>query len=276
LPGGFSCKFKSTSETGIAAASGLSHPENYLDYVMAYPGATRIELPILQELLATGGVEDVRFLYPRLVGYFPQLGEAEVRALGNGHRTEWRRLVQRAGRSLDEKREIERLRGRWTITALGRRRAAEEATQFSPSENGLGETARTDAISHVDAQKMLCDIGRVLGYHAQMEFEYYDVVWRTNEKSPRLSHVFEVQHKGNIDAALAKLKRAYDGQRSKPFLIVDSERDTNRALKSLSIARTGAFHEIGRVTAILSFEQIRSLHRALTSVEELLATIFER
>jgi hypothetical protein len=43
----------------------------------------------------------------------------------------------------------------------------------------------------------------------------------------------------------------------------------------MSIARTGAFHEIGRVTAILSFEQIRSLHRALTSVEELLATIFE-
>jgi hypothetical protein len=122
---------------------------------------------------------------------------------------------------------------------------------------------------------MLCDIGRVLGYHAQAEFEYYDVVWRTDEKSPRLSHVFEVQHKGNIDAALAKLKRAHDAQRTKPFLVIASERDNNRAIKSMSIARTGAFHEIGRVTMILSFEQIRKLHRALTSVEELLATIFE-
>ncbi len=242
---------------------------------MAYPGVTRIELPILQELLATGGIEDVRFLYSRLTGYFPQISETEARALGNGHRAEWRRLVQRAGRALDEKREIERRQGRWTITAAGRRRAADEATDFAPSEQSANEAIHADAITHVGAQQMLCDIGRVLGYHTQMEFEYYDVVWRTNEKSPRLSHVFEVQRKGNIDAALAKLKRAYDAQRSKPFLIVASERDTNRAQKSLSIARTGAFHEIGRVTAILSFEQIRKLHRALTSVEELLANIFE-
>ncbi|MBC7910570.1 MAG: hypothetical protein H7Y30_08725 [Pyrinomonadaceae bacterium] len=242
---------------------------------MAYPGVTRIELPILQELLATGGIEDVRFLYSRLTGYFPQISEAEARALGNGHRAEWRRLVQRAGRALDEKREIERRQGRWSITAVGRRRAADEATDFAPSEQSANGAIQTDAITHVGAQQMLCDIGRVLGYHAQMEFEYYDVVWRTNEKSPRLSHVFEVQHKGNIDAALAKLKRAYDAQRTRPFLIVASERDTNRAQKSLSIARTGAFHEIGRVTVILSFEQIRRLHRALTSVEELLANIFE-
>ncbi len=122
---------------------------------------------------------------------------------------------------------------------------------------------------------MLLDIGRALGYRAQCEFEYYDVVWRENETSPRLSHVFEVQHKGNIDAALAKLKRAYDAQRSKPFLIVSSERDTNRAEKGLSPARTGAFHEIGGVTQILSFEQVGKLHRALTSVEELLAEILE-
>ena len=53
---------------------------------MAYPGVARIELPILQELVATGGVEDVQFLYNRLAGYFPQLDETETRALGNGHR----------------------------------------------------------------------------------------------------------------------------------------------------------------------------------------------
>jgi hypothetical protein len=242
---------------------------------VAYPGTTRIELPILQELIATGGNEDVRFLYARLAGYFPQLGEADVRATGNGHRAEWRRLVQRAGRALDEKRQVERRRGRWVITAAGRRRAEEEETNFVPADIGTGAEARVDVISHTDAQRMLCDIGRVLGYHAQAEFEYYDVVWRESEKSPRLSHVFEVQHKGNIDAELAKLKRAHDAQRTKPFLVIASERDNNRAIRSMSIARTGAFHEIGRVTTILSFEQIRRLHRALTSVEELLANIFE-
>ena len=241
---------------------------------MAYPGVARIELPILQELAATGGVEDVRFLYNRLAGYFPQLDEADVRALTNGHHAQWRRLVQRAGRSLADQRQIERRRGRWTITAAGRKRVADEGQTFSLTE--AHESARPEALTHGDIQQMLLDVGRVLGYHAQSEFDYYDVVWRESESSPRLSHVFEVQHKGNIDAALAKLKRAYEAQRSKPFLVVASERDTNRANKNMSQARTGAFHEIGRATVILSFEQLNRLHRALTSVEDLLKDIFER
>ncbi|MCA1616725.1 MAG: hypothetical protein LC800_22060 [Acidobacteria bacterium] len=102
------------------------------------------------------------------------------------------------------------------------------------------------------------------------------MVWRDDAQSPRLSHIFEVQRKGNVDAALAKLKRAYESQRSKPFLVVSSERDTNRAQLQMSLARTGAFHEIGRVTTILSFEQLQRLHRALTSVEDLLAEFIQR
>jgi hypothetical protein len=242
---------------------------------MAYPGVARIELPILQELVATGGVEDVRFLYNRLAGYFPQLDETEVRALTNGHLTQWRRIVQRAGRTLSDKREIERRQGRWTITTAGRKRATDEGQSFS-LRDAHEATARPDALTHGDVQQMLLDIGRVLGYHAEREFDYYDVVWRASESSPRLSHVFEVQHKGNIDAAMAKLKRAYEAQRSKPFLIVASERDTNRANKNMSQARTGAFHEIGRATTILSFEQLNRLHRALTSIEDMLVLIFER
>ncbi|HWS56383.1 MAG TPA: hypothetical protein VN228_19755 [Pyrinomonadaceae bacterium] len=241
---------------------------------MAYPSVERIELPVLQELAATGGVEDVRFLYDRLVAYFPQLSEGDVRALSNGHRKAWRRLVQRAGRELDERREIGRARGLWTLTEKGRRRVAEEALHFEPPEPGAA--AARDALTHLDVQQMLVEIGRVLGLHAETEFDFYDVVWREGDASPRLSHVFEVQHKGNVDAALAKLKRAYDAQRSKPFLVVASERDTNRAERQLSLARTGPFHEIGRVTTILSFEQLRRLHRALTSVEDTLAQLFDR
>ena len=241
---------------------------------MAYPGVARIELPILQELVATGGVEDVRFLYNRLAGYFPQLDETEVRGLTNGHLSQWRRLVQRAGRALADKRQVERRQGRWAITPAGRKRVGDEGQSFSLSESPEG--ARADQLTHGDVQQMLLDIGRVLGYHAQSEFDYYDVVWRESEASPRLSHVFEVQHKGNIDAALAKLKRAYEAQRSRPFLVVASERDTNRANKNMSQARTGAFHEIGRATTILSFEQLHRLHRALISVEDLLGVFCER
>jgi hypothetical protein len=243
---------------------------------MAYPSVERIELPLLQELAATGGVEHVRFLYDRLVAYFPQLDEREVRAVANGHRKQWRKVVQRAGRELDERREIERDRGHWKITDRGRRRVSEEGLQFSLAESSTVEAAAAESLSHGEVQRMLVEVGRVLGHFAEVEFDYYDVVWREAEGSPRISHVFEVQRKGNVDAALAKLKRAYDAQRSKPFLVVASERDTNRAGRQLSAARTGPFHEIGRVTTILSFEQLRSLHRALTSVEGILANLFER
>jgi len=243
---------------------------------MPYPSVERIELPLLQELAATGGAEHVRFLYDRLVAYFPQLGPEEVLAAGDGHRRQWRRLVQAAARDLDERREIERDRGRWRLTERGRRRVSDEAIQFTFNEPPALEAVAAEGLSHVEVQLMLIEVGRVLGHYAEAEFDYYDVVWREAEDSPRLSHVFEVQRRGNVDAALAKLKRAYDAQRSRPFLVVDSERDTNRAERQLSLARTGPFHEIGRVTTILSFEQLRRLHHSLTSVADVLAALFER
>jgi hypothetical protein len=242
---------------------------------MAYPDAARLELPILQELVATGGTDDVRFLYARLVGYFPQLtGDAPTEAAREDRR--WRRHVQAAGRSLDDLRQIDRRRGHWTITQQGRRRVEDEAASFSYAvDDSPAPSAGSAGYTHGEVQRMLCDVGRVLGYDAEAEFDYYDVVWRRGGQSQRLSHVFEVQRKGNVDAALAKLKRAHDGQRSKPYLVVASERDTNRAHLQMSLAETGAFHEIGRVTTILSFEQLHTLHRALTSVEDLLAQLSE-
>lgn len=242
------------------------------------PSITRIEMPILQELIATGGVEDVRFLYERLRPYFPQLGDPTGEREGEAnHPQQWRTYVQRAGRTLDEKREIERSgRGLWTITARGRKRVVEEETQFAVVERTSPDDATVRAsLSHGDVQQMLIELGVILGHHAEREYEYYDVVWRASERSPRLTHVFEVQHKGSIDSALVKLKRAYEAQRSKPFLIVASERDTNRAQRELSLDRQGAFHEIGRVTTILSFTQLQRLHHALKSVAETLTSFFD-
>src|SRR5205085_11307267 len=94
---------------------------------MTLPGIARLELPILQELVATGGADDVRFLYQRLVAYFPQITDADKHALTNGELRGWRRHVQRAGRVLDQKRQIERnKRGQWAITTAGRRGVTEQ------------------------------------------------------------------------------------------------------------------------------------------------------
>ena len=113
---------------------------------------------------------------------------------------------------------------------------------------------------------MIVEVGMSLGFYAETEFEYYDVIWRESRQSPRISHVFEVQSKGNIDSAFAKLKRAYDTQRSKPFLILASERDTRRAVKSL----INEFREIQAVITILSFVEMRKIHENLHSIAEYL------
>ena len=44
---------------------------------MALPNSKNIEIPILHEIAAVGGTDDLRFLYERLTSYFPSLSDAE-------------------------------------------------------------------------------------------------------------------------------------------------------------------------------------------------------
>ncbi|MCU0240203.1 MAG: hypothetical protein MUC29_12245, partial [Pyrinomonadaceae bacterium] len=121
-------------------------------------------------------------------------------------------------------------------------------------------------------QEILAQIGNSLNYFSELEFEFYDVVWREKESSPRISHVFEVQSKGNIDSAFAKLKRAYEAQRSIPFLVVASERDTKRAMQSLQ----REFIELQEVITILSFAEVNKIHQNVYSISEILLKLLAK
>ncbi|MBA2621953.1 MAG: hypothetical protein H0U87_12195 [Acidobacteria bacterium] len=225
---------------------------------MPLPKTSSIEIPILQELVATGGSDNLRFIYERLIAYFPQLTEAEIK---NNRNKSWRSAVQKAGKILEQKNFIRRNRGFWTITAKGTSEVQTEASGFAAVEKEIAAP-----LSHTEVQEMLIEIGENLGFYAVSEFEFYDVVWRETPASRRISHVFEVQSKGNIDSAFAKLKRAYQNQRTKPFLILSSERDLNRARKSLS----GEFQDIESIVTVLTFEQIRRVNRNLTGIAEII------
>jgi hypothetical protein len=233
---------------------------------MPFPKTSALEMPILQELSAVGGADDVRFLYEKLAAYFPQLTENELRAIRGGRQENWRRLVQKAGRELDENGFLKRDRGFWNLTEKGKREAAREADGFQISK------PEPEELSHSRVQQLLVEIGEILGYHAETEFEYYDVVWREKRSAQRLSHVFEVQSKGNIDSAFAKLKRAFDAQRSKPFLVLASERDTNRARQSLE----REFHELSNVLTVISFPEIKRVHQNLKAAGEFLHKFLEK
>ncbi|HMS40571.1 MAG TPA: winged helix-turn-helix domain-containing protein [Pyrinomonadaceae bacterium] len=230
------------------------------------PKSPNIEIPILQELNALGGSDDVRFLYERLIPYFPQISESEAIQIKNGKDRNWKKSIQKAGKSLNQQNLIRRERGFWSITDIGKR--------FIENENSGIIFTKTinDALSHQDIQTMICEVGVILGYFSEKEFEYYDVIWRESQNSPRISHVFEVQSKGNIDSAFAKLKRAYDAQRSKPFLILSSERDSKRALKSLN----QEFRELERNITVLSFVELRKIHQNLTTISDFLPSFLEK
>lgn len=232
---------------------------------MTLPISPLIETPILQELSAVGGTDDIRFIYQRLIRYFPSLSDAEIFQIQNGANSSWKKAVQKAGKSLDEKKLIFRDRGIWTITPGGKEKVLSENSDFTVAAKN------SEPLNHQTIQELLCEIGRILGYHTETEFEFYDVIWRESETSKRISHVFEVQSKGNIDSAFAKLKRAFDAQRSKPFLILATERDTNRANKSL----VNEFRELGNVISILSFVEIRKTFDNLKEIENILPNLLD-
>ncbi len=237
---------------------------------MSFPDLERMELPILQELLAAGGADQLRYLYDRLVSYFPSLTASDIEERASSGRLRWRATVQRAGRQLEERGEITRDRARWSLTAKGRQRIAAESLIVTTEAKSDTETERE--VSHKEAQRMIVEIGLMLGRHAESEFDYYDVVWRESSSSPRLSHVFEVQVAGSVDSALTRLKHAYDAQRSRPFLVIADERAARFAEKRL----TGSFHEIWEVITVIGTGELKRLYDALHSQKDLLVKIIAR
>jgi Mrr N-terminal domain len=227
---------------------------------MSYPKTTEASNPILQELNAVGGTENVKFLYEKLVPYFPQLNDTEINQIRVGKNQKWRKLIQDSAKLLDDNGLISRNFGIWQITERGKKILETENEDFQISNTELKQ------LTHREIQEMIVSIGKILGYAAEVEFEYYDVIWRENPKNLRISHVFEVQSKGNIDSAFAKLKRAFDAQRSKPFLVLSSERDTNRAYQSLN----REFREIEDVITILSFTEINRVYNNLQTISSIL------
>jgi hypothetical protein len=231
---------------------------------MSFPEAARIELPILLELEATGGSDQLRYLYDRLVRYFPQLDPSDLEERTATGRSRWHMLVQRAGRGLSDKGELRRDNARWKLTDRGKRRVAAESMHVAVDD--LSDRPSMRVVSHVEAQQMLVEIGQMLGRYAEAEFEHYDVVWRDSASSPRLSHVFEVQIAGSVDSALTRLKHAYDTQRTRPFLVIADERSAQFADRRL----TGSFHEIWEAVIVIGVGDLKRLYESLKAQSLLL------
>lgn len=236
---------------------------------MALPKYSALEVPILQEIKSVGGEAEIRTIYQRLLPYFPQLTQEDLKCKTKGGRNKWKYIVLRAGQTLLKKKELEKTsHGKWRLTPKGRERAERE--DF-PIQLVLPLEPSVVPFSHKEIKTKLVEIGRFLGKYAEEEYQKrYDVIWKDSEASPRVSHVFEVQYRGKIESALTRLKHAYDTQRSKPFLVLADKKEDKKVSELLYPYLTGSFHEIAKVTTILSPQDIERLYQALNSVKGIL------
>lgn len=242
---------------------------------MSYPKQSEIELPILLEIEAAGGkVRLNTAFFQEIATYFPQLTEDDLRATNRSGINTWENKVHWTRLRLVHKDEIDKSRyGIWQITPQGRERIKREVGEIRQARQ------RKESI-HVQLSRKLEDIGRILGKYARRELKEgpyaFDVVWKDAEWLPRVTHVFEIQDKGSVLEALVRLKHAYDNWGARLFLVVTGEKDRVRVEKLLIPYFSGAFHEIGSATVLLSPEEIEELYSTLSRFRDVFARFVVR
>jgi hypothetical protein len=116
-------------------------------------------------------------------------------------------------------------------------------------------------MKHDQIVDIIYDLGKIIGYKPEKKWRFggyeFDVVWN---KPPRIGPrcVFEIQFKGSIEAALTKLKHAYDLWGSQVFFVSDEDQIEKAEKKFLG----GSFHELvedGMLT-LLKLEDITQFY----------------
>lgn len=272
---------------------------------MVMPMMESVRLPLLKTIADGGGELRMNDAITLVEQCFAELTEEDKQRRLASEGLAWPNRVQWARQKLVLEGYLYREpRGIWRITPdglayLGQHWASwkpryssssqsEDAVRAleSPDESAISmlveeEDAGRDAELleppprlHRRLQEMLREVGSILGYHSETEYResphVYDVVWKEYPGATRASVVFEVQDRGNLIEALAKLQHAKDCWGSRLFLIVTGERDHRRVDQLVAPLLVGTFHRLARDMMVLAAERVVELHGALDSNRELL------
>lgn len=157
-------------------------------------------------------------------------------------------------------------RGFWEVTT-------KVVVEPPPSPPSLEESR------HKELKRKIKELGEILGRYATEEYHtapyVYDVIWKEIEGLPRPSHVFEIQDKGAVNGALAKLQHARDIWRPKLFLVITGEKDKKKVNMLLRPLLEGTFHGISRDTTVLTGEVIDEMHKAFDCYREVIRQFLE-
>jgi len=132
---------------------------------------------------------------------------------------------------------------------------------------------------HKSIKRKIREIGLILGKYAKEEYPaapyIYDVVWKEVEGLPRPCHVFEVQDKGAVDGALAKLQHARDIWKPKLFLVVTGEKDRKKVEILLKPFLDGTFHGISKDTVVLTAGTVDEIYEGFDANKEVIRKFLE-
>lgn len=263
---------------------------------MGIPLEESIRLPLLRVIADAGGELQPQQAVVAVETYFSELTEEDKqRLIKSGSEPVFVNLVRWARHDLVKQGHLYREpRGLWRITAGGRTYLEEQWPNWRPrystykrggseltSHSGVAEARDSEVAPeippmrpHERLKELLRQLGEMLGHYPEAEFHeapyIYDVVWKAFQQATRPGFVFEVQDKGNLIEALAKLQHAKDAWGSRLFLVVTGERDRKRIELLVAPLLTGTFHRLARELMVLGPEQVENLFESLNHNRDLL------
>jgi hypothetical protein len=116
----------------------------------------------------------------------------------------------------------------------------------------------TELPKHREIVEAVYSLGELIGYKPEKGYRHkgywFDVVWH---RPPRIGpkYVFEVHLKGSLEAALLRLKHAYDLWESQVFLI-----STEDQLKEAQEKFLGELHEIKDKVILLNIKEVEEFY----------------
>jgi hypothetical protein len=273
---------------------------------MAIPIEESVQLPLLRGIADAGGELPLKEAIRRVADFFPELtDEDKRRRLPSGYGLLFANRVQWCRQRLVELGHLYREpRGMWRITPQGRAFLEDNWSgwqpRYSAGGRGVGKSRRelvhlevregltkdaepapeTPALRpHEHLKELLRQVGDILGYYPETEVHespyIYDVIWRTFQQASRPSFVFEVQDKGNLIEALAKLQHAKDTWGCRLFLTITGDRDRKRIEKLVAPLLTGTFHRLARDLVLLEPEQLEKLYEPLNQNRDLIRRLLQ-
>ena len=248
---------------------------------MALPVEREFEIPILEVLEDAGGLLPSAEAVRRVVERFkPRLTSREIDARNKSGTNALQQRIHFARLRLVHIGEVERAKyGVWGITDKGRQRLKREGrTLRRPS--GVVPVVPPEQDVHLNTQLKLEELGQAFGKYTRRHYTegglVFDVVWKETSTLKRASHVFEVQHKGNVVEALARLKHSFDIWRSHLFLVITDEKDRQRAQTLLEEAFSGTFHEIGPYVVVLTPTEVEEIYQVVKKHKDVVASLTSR